>query len=334
MILIILIVVVSNFLFLLNFDLISKKLNIYDIPGSRKIHTKKISRIGGFLLLSTHLIYYIYFYHFYDNDLDFYHNLSLNLFLLPITFFLIGIFDDKYNLNANLKLFSLGIILLIFLPNFDDFIIKEIKVSFLDKKLLLNEYGLIFTILCILLFVNATNMIDGLDGLCSIYCLVIFINIFFVFERNLYISLISLSLFFFIYLNLKKKCFLGDGGNFFLSIIISLIFLRLYNTKSIEFSDEIYLYMSIPGLDMLRVFFIRLSRGISPFLPDKNHLHHLILSKLKSEKLTLIFCLILFFLPLIIYKITLNLVISNTVGLVLYITTIIVFYGHTSKNLK
>ena len=92
--------------------------------------------------------------------------------------------------------------------------------------------------------------------------------------------------------------------------------------------------MSIPGLDMLRVFLIRLSRGISPFLPDKNHLHHLILSKLKSEKFTLIFCLILFFLPIIIYKITLNLVISNTIGLVLYIITVIVFYGQKSKNLK
>ena len=38
--------------------------------------------------------------------------------------------------------------------------------------------------------------------------------------------------------------------------------------------------MAFPGIDMLRLFFIRLKKGYSPFLADKNHIHHKLLKNL------------------------------------------------------
>ena len=44
--------------------------------------------------------------------------------------------------------------------------------------------------------------------------------------------------------------------------------------------------LSYPILDIIRIFFLRLYKNKSPFLPDKHHIHHLILAKTKKHYLT------------------------------------------------
>ena len=52
----------------------------------------------------------------------------------------------------------------------------------------------------------------------------------------------------------------------------------MYNQTDFIKEDLIVLFMIIPGLDLIRLFIIRILNGYNPFTPDRNHLHH-ILSK-------------------------------------------------------
>ena len=78
------------------------------------------------------------------------------------------------------------------------------------------------------------------------------------------------------FLNHKQKSFLGDSGTYLLAFIFSYFFIKLYNQTSTIQVDKIVLFMIIPGIDLIRLFTLRIIRGRNPFSPDRNHLHHII----------------------------------------------------------
>lgn len=101
------------------------------------------------------------------------------------------------------------------------------------------------------------------------------------------------------YLNYTNKSFLGDSGSLLLSFIISYIFIKLYNFNVIKSCDEIVIYMLIPGIDLIRLFFIRILNKKNPLSPDRFHLHHLLLLKY-SYNFTLTIILTLILLPILL----------------------------------
>ena len=62
---------------------------------------------------------------------------------------------------------------------------------------------------------------------------------------------------------------------------------------------KLYIFMLIPGIDLIRLFLIRILNKRNPLSPDRLHLHHLLLSKF-SYKETLIIIIILILLPVIL----------------------------------
>ena len=113
------------------------------------------------------------------------------------------------------------------------------------------------------------------------------------------IKVMLICLFTYGYLNFKNKTFLGDSGSLLVSFIIGYIFIKSYNMDIINFSDEIVIYMLVPGLDLIRLFFKRIILKRNPLSPDRFHLHHLLL--LKFSYLTTLFILILLItLPIIL----------------------------------
>ena len=73
--------------------------------------------------------------------------------------------------------------------------------------------------------------------------------------------------------------FMGDTGSLVIGFGLALLgikFLQVANTSPAQSITLIYGVMILPVYDTLRVFSIRLSKGHSPFSPDKNHLHHLL----------------------------------------------------------
>lgn len=267
------------------FNYFSKYIKLYDKPDNfRKFQKKPVALYGGLILIYNLILINIFnvisnvniYSEIYFSNSREYFSILFGVFFC----FLTGLYDDKYNISANYKLFANTVTVFIVLVIDDNLIIRELYFSFLDNPIELKNFSIIFTLLCILLFINSINMFDGINLQCSIYCVLIFI--IFIYKSifiNLSISII-ISLIFFIYLNFKNKTFLGDSGAQVLGFIISYIFIKSYNLESTFQCDEIFVIMLIPGVDMFRLFISRLVKGRHPFKADNKHIHHLLLKKI------------------------------------------------------
>jgi UDP-GlcNAc:undecaprenyl-phosphate GlcNAc-1-phosphate transferase len=96
---------------------------------------------------------------------------------------------------------------------------------------------------------------------------------------------------------LKKNIFLGDSGSLFLGCLIGLNIIFKYNLEILKSNypvESIFIALMLPGLDMLRVFVIRIMNKKNPFLPDRRHLHHLLIdNKVQFEKILMIFFILI-----------------------------------------
>ena len=196
-----------------------------------------------------------------------------SFFFLPFSFYLIGLYDDKYNIDSKTKLFLTSILIILVILIDEDLIIKSISLQIIPWSIPLNSFAIFFTLLCILLFVNAFNMIDGLNlnaGLYALFLLLIIIS-----KQVIVLLIISyiLSLFLFLFFNNKNKTFLGDNGSLLLSCLLAIFFIKYYNLNLLM-TEDIVILMLIPGLDLLRLSIERIVSGRHPFSADRNHLHH------------------------------------------------------------
>ena len=91
-------------------------------------------------------------------------------------------------------------------------------------------------------------MFDGINLQSSSYSLIILISILVIYKFNLFILVLIIYFLFFSYLNVNNKSFLGDNGSLLVSFIIGFIFIKLYNGKILNFSDEVVLFMLLPVL--------------------------------------------------------------------------------------
>lgn len=255
-----------------------------DRPNQRKIHSGNVLMSGG-LFFFVNLIFFLFIKNFLDVDLiKFSESNNENLFfIIAIFFFLLGFIDDKINLNANLKLLLIIIILTCFLNLNKNFVIEILRFSFTDKTLHLGNYSLIFTVLCLALFTNAFNMYDGINLQSGSYSLIFFIFLI-LNNYNFYFTIFFIfSLILFLIKNFYTKSFLGDSGCYILSFIIGIFIIDFYQIEKI-YSDQIFLLMMIPGVDMLRLFVTRIISKKNPFVGDKNHLHHILLNSYGQNK--------------------------------------------------
>ena len=143
--------------------------------------------------------------------------------------------------------------------------------------------------------INAINMIDGVNGLSSGYCIVtsIIFGSAFIFAGDFNrasLAILSvgalLPFFFHNVFGKKSKMFIGDGGTMLMGSIMSVFVINALKTDSalatatpdnfglIPFTLAV---LVIPVFDTLRVMTARIIRGKSPFNPDKTHLHHLLI---------------------------------------------------------
>lgn len=323
------IIVVVNFLIFKNYRLISKYYNIFDYPdGLRKRHKNPTPLIGGLIFIFNLFIFYLYEYYFSFN-LSFF-NIKIEIIYFLITsflFFLIGYIDDRFQLNPNLKLLTFTILILILIIFDKELIIQDVIFTF-DMNFSFSYFGYFFTILCFLLFINAFNMLDGINGQAGGYS--IFISIAFIFNAIntiFFILLIIITTIFLIY-NFKNKMFLGDSGTLLIGFIFSYFFVKSYNIGNNIYPDEIVLIMLIPGYELLRLAIQRIIKKKHPFRPDENHIHHLILKHSNFLKTYLIVQILLVF-PYLSYLIIKSTIVSLIISTALY-SLIVVYY----KNKK
>lgn len=139
--------------------------------------------------------------------------------------------------------------------------------------------------------INALNLIDGVDGLCSGYGMFasLLFGICFMRMEDTTCTVLSFSMFgallpFMLYnvFGHRLKMFLGDGGSLIVGFLCALFVTRVIQTGSdtvtgstISFTLAI---LAIPVFDTVRVMLARIYNRRSPFHPDKTHLHHMFIS--------------------------------------------------------
>ena len=282
--------------------LLSQKLKIVDYPKEkRKIHKKPTPLIGFFYFLSSFFLFLIF--NFINEDI------SIRL-ILSITFALffnslIGLIDDKSSISPSSRLISIIFIFLISVSLSEKFTINTFESFFFEKIIILNSsFNIIFTILCYLLLTNSLNLSDGINGLAisisTIWLILIsFYSESFITKMNLFLLFNLLVLFYF---NMKSKIFLGSGGVNFLATYICFITVYTFNTSEVLYYEFIFLFFMIPGIDMMRVFLLRILKGKNPFSSDKNHFHHYLLKKFNTNQVLIIYCSLVLFPSLIFLK--------------------------------
>ena len=147
-----------------------------------------------------------------------------------------------------------------------------------------------------------------------------------------YLITIFFILFFFQF-NIRNKLFLGDGGVYLLGIILSISLIFEYNIKkNIIFADEIFFLLLLPGIDLLRLTIMRISKKQNPFLGDRNHIHHLLINKFSLLKTNIILFLLII-LPIFLYSIlTLNFFIVLAIIAIIYTFIILKLINTDNEN--
>ncbi|MBT6448789.1 MAG: undecaprenyl/decaprenyl-phosphate alpha-N-acetylglucosaminyl 1-phosphate transferase [Flavobacteriaceae bacterium] len=268
---------------------------IFDEINLRSSHNSIATRSGG---LSIYIVLIIISIYFYINSIEIF-NFSI---LVPLSIlFFVGIYDDFYKVDFKLKFIFQIIVAKIIIDN--GFIIDNFH-GFIGVYEINRVLAQLVTLFIIVSIINAINLIDGIDGLLSSITLLFIIAYEFFASVNTdfyFLSLIIItSLIPLYYFNFRKtkKIFLGDSGSYLLGGIIAVYVLNIlsvgYRIRPEFDINKIILLVSIliyPIIDVIRVFTLRLMNKKSPFIADKNHIHHNLLKYNKSHfKTTFLIC--------------------------------------------
>ncbi len=258
-----------------------KRASIVDIPGGRKIHTKKIPRMGGliiFLIVLTILNPFI-------EDFT-----SLKYILISVTVLIFsGIIDDIIGLNSFIKFIFQNVAAVILI-----FYLEELySVISLFGMEFTGPLGELILLVFVVGAINSINLLDGLDGLASGFSLLIFTIIlaFSISLGNNFLILLSISFIgslvgFLRYNAFPASVYLGDTGayilGFFLVFTSTLVSIE-YNKGILDLTFPVML-LGIPLIDTVKVFFIRIFQGRNPFAADTSHQHYILYkSNVKHE---------------------------------------------------
>ncbi len=216
-------------------------------------------------------------------------NLKFNIYEILLIFFIffLGILSDIRKLNSpKLRFFFQAIIVLIFLLHSGD-IIQSTKVPFIDYLLRFKFFGIALTLFCILIVINGSNFIDGLNTLCSGYYLSIAIILLFFHVNELYqfnnihlfVSILLLICFF----NFFGKSFLGDSGSYLLGFLFSILLMNIHVSGLIISPWFIAVLLWYPAFEILFTIIRRSIKSKNPFFPDNRHFHQLLYLYLKKK---------------------------------------------------
>lgn len=259
---------------------------LFDQPSAHKIHFTPIPTFGGISFFVAVLFSVILLVSFKEApELQ-------NFIAASIVIFFIGLKDDVYLISPTKKF--LGQLLAIFLLSYQG----AFELNTLQGLFGVNELhpivSTLFTYLTFLVIINAFNLIDGVDGLAALLGVIAsaFFGISFYIAGDLPYAVVAFSLVFsligfLIYNFSPARIFMGDTGSLFLGLVIAVLAVRFIRMdpgllKNMDISQTgamAFAAVFVPIMDTVRVFLIRIYKGVSPFDRDVNHIHHILLHK-------------------------------------------------------
>ncbi len=213
----------------------------------------------------------------------------LYFFIFLFLILILGFFSDlKLIKSAILRLIT-QISLVILFVAITELKIQDTRIFLLDEFLKNIFFNCLFVSFCILILINGSNFIDGLNTLNIGYYLLIGLVIYYLKLQGLEIYLKNLSFFLLFILsiifiiNIFNRMFLGDSGSYILGFIFSVVLIETYNLNNSLSPFFIILLLWYPCFETL---FSILRKNVvkkSPLSPDINHLHQFIFLFIKKK---------------------------------------------------
>jgi UDP-GlcNAc:undecaprenyl-phosphate/decaprenyl-phosphate GlcNAc-1-phosphate transferase len=271
------------------------KIGFFDVPDQRKQHAAPTPPIGGiaiFLAILTTLPF---------THLSLQHQIAyLSAVALLVS---VGVIDDRKGLSVKVRLLAEIASGLIMTE------MAGIKITVLGNLIGFGDINLgifstPFTIFAVVGSVNAFNMIDGLDGLASGTALIAVITIALISWHTQHWLLLYFCVIFvgaiiaFLLFNLpilgrkRGQIFLGDSGSTMLGFSVCWLVISISQGQVNNFTPSTVLWIiALPLFDSICIMSRRIMRGQSPFKPDREHLHHVLVQEGYSTNQTLVILL-------------------------------------------
>lgn len=291
---------------------VSTKKKLFDTPNERSSHTRAIPRLGGVTFFPGLLFSFAFIlglrelfgagvaFEYRENVL----HESLFMICGLILMYGMGILDDLRGVGFKKKFF--GQIICATLMMMGGVYLDNLQGIFGIYQLPM-PVAWVLTAFLTVLIINAINLIDGIDGLASgLSSVALTVYAFWYLSVGLYTySMFAFGLlgsvlvfFFFNVFGKRMKLFMGDTGSLiigFCMAFLSIKFCQINESGTYGLIGAPVLAFSIifiPIFDVFRVFIVRMRHGKSPFRPDKNHIHHKLLSVGLSHRQAMVLLLI------------------------------------------
>ena len=264
--------------FILCFSIFLKKRGLF-LNYSGETHQSfsnkgNIPLSGGFFLICPVIFFYL-------------NNLIFVSFLTLI--FLIGFFSDLKILVSPKKRFFFQILCIILFVIITDLKIVSSRVDLFDIMLTNEVFAYFFSSFCLLILINGSNFIDGLNGLLISYSLIIIYTLLslglvsdlIIFDQYFYLIIPVLLLL--LILNFFNILMIGDGGAYLLGFFLGFLIISSHINNS---NISPYFYISLiwyPCFENLFSILRKLNIKLSPLNPDSKHLHQLVFFFVKKK---------------------------------------------------
>jgi len=294
---------------------ISRRKNLMDEPGARSSHLRKVPNLGGVaIFFSLGVCAPIFAYQLFETY----------KFLFPslVILFYIGICDDITMMRAYKKLLIQILVSVLIVVG------SDVRIRSLFGIFGINELNyfvsIIFSVLTFVILINAFNLIDGIDGLAGGYSLLssllFAISFYRLGEYNyplvIFCAIIIGAVLAFLYYNLSisrvRKIFMGDTGSMILGFLLAFTainFIDIFIAGKASGAPYYHLQTApiiavailiLPIIDTLTVIIIRLSKGKSVLVADKNHIHHRVLELGYSHRRTTLYICVYYLLIIVV----------------------------------
>ncbi|QZE30671.1 UDP-N-acetylglucosamine--undecaprenyl-phosphate N-acetylglucosaminephosphotransferase [Pantoea ananatis] len=273
-------VFLSAFVLLFVARKIARKIGLVDKPNDRKQHKGHIPLVGGVSVYLSLWILYLIQPHWLP---DF----SIYMFCASVLL-VIGVVDDRFDLPVMPRIIIQALMGGIMM--WQGHYLYTLGNVLFGYEIVLGMFGYVVTLFAVIGAINAFNMVDGIDGLLGALSCVTFgaLGIVFALGNNSHLALWCTCLMAaclpYIMLNLgipwgkKFKVFMGDAGSTLIGFtVIWLLMLATQGKNSVMQPVTALWFIALPLMDMFRVMTARIRRGCSPFRPDREHLHHLLM---------------------------------------------------------
>lgn len=246
-----------------------------DLPRERHVHREPIAKVGGIAFAAATFIAVLVWA---PKD-----SFILSSLLGGAVIMLFGIWDDRVGLHYRVKFAGQVLAAAIAMAVVG---VRLSTVPFVDEALLPAWAAVPLTLVVIVAVTNAVNLSDGLDGLAGGLSLISFTGLAYLAYQVdepllvlLMVSVLGGLLGFLRFNTYPARIFMGDAGSQFLGHYLAVAAILLVDPSHAAYSPLLTLFIwGVPLLDTIGVMGQRLLEGRSPFVGDRNHLHHKLLT--------------------------------------------------------